>query len=115
MSGGTEKTAAMMHAVFLGLFVVSLQDAIRLLPMAALAAVLLLTTRRLVEVHELRRIFAMDRWEGLLAVVPAVLAVAVDLAVSVPVGLVLMLLLAVRRMTEDLRVDVKERHGQPVL
>jgi SulP family sulfate permease len=115
MSGATEKTAAMTHAVFLGLFVVALQDAIRMLPMAALAAVLLLTARRLIEVHELRRIFAMDRWEGLLAVVTAVLTVAVDLTVSVPVGLVLMLLLAVRRMTEDLRVDVKERHGQPVL
>lgn len=115
MSGGTEKTAAMMHAVFLGLFVVALQDAIRLLPMAALAAVLLLTARRLVEVHELRRIFAMDRWEGALAVVTAALTVAVDLTVSVPVGLVLMLLLALRRMADDLRVDVKERHGQPVL
>jgi SulP family sulfate permease len=115
MSGATEKTAAMMHAVFLGLFVVALQDAIRLLPMAALAAVLLLTARRLVEVHELRRIFAMDRWEGALAAVTAVLTVAVDLTVSVPVGLVLMALLALRRMAEDLRVDVKERHGQPVL
>jgi MFS superfamily sulfate permease-like transporter len=39
----------------------------------------------------------------------------VDLTVSVPVGLVLMALLALRRMAEDLRVDVKERHGQPVL
>src|SRR5512134_2803393 len=115
MSGATEKTAAIMHAVFLALFVVALQDAIRLLPMAALAAVLLLTARRLVEVHELRKIFAMDRWEGALAVVTAALTVAVDLTVSVPVGMVLMVVLAMRRMAEDLRVNVKERHGQPVL
>jgi SulP family sulfate permease len=115
MSGATEKTAAVAHAVFLGVFVLMLQELIRLLPVAALAAVLLLTARRLVEVAELRKIFAMDRWEGALAVLTAALTVAVDLTVSVPVGLLLMVLLALRRMAEDLRVDVKERHGQPVL
>jgi sulfate permease, SulP family len=115
MGGATEKTAAMMHAVFLALFVVALQGAIKLLPMAALAAVLLLTARRLIEVHELRRVLSMDRAEGVLTLVTAGLTVAVDLTVSVPVGVVLMLLLALRRIAEDLRIDVRERHGQPVL
>jgi len=66
MSGATEKTAAVLHAVFLAAFVALLYGAISLLPMASLAAVLLLTSRRLIEIHEIRTIARIDAREGIL-------------------------------------------------
>ncbi len=114
-SGATHRTAAMLHAVFLGLFVLLLFPAIELLPMAALAAVLVLTALRLVEVHELRRVVRIDRYEGGLALLTMVLTVGMDLTVSVPLGVALMLLLALSRMLEDKRLDVVDQHGHTVV
>lgn len=115
MSGGTEKTAALFHAAFLAAFVALLYGYIRLLPMASLAAVLLLTARRLIEVHELRTIVRIDKWEGAFAGLTVLLTVTLDLTVSVPLGVALMLLLALRRMLEDNRLDVCDQHGHSVL
>lgn len=115
VSGGTEKTAAILHAVFLAAFVALLYDAIGLLPMASLAAVLLLTARRLIEVHEIRTIARIDTSEGMLTVLTVLLTVTIDLTVSVPVGIALMLVLALRGMLSDHRVDVHDVRGQAVL
>ena len=115
MSGATEKTAAILHALFLAAFVALLYNYIRLLPMASLAAVLLLTARRLIEVHEIRTIARIDKWEGALAVLTVILTVTLDLTVSVPLGVVLMLLLALKRMLEDNRLDICDQNGHAVL
>lgn len=114
-SGASARSAAMLHAVFLGLFVLLLFPLLGLLPMAALAAVLVLTALRLIETHELRRLLRIDRHEGALALLTALLTVSVDLTVSVPVGVGLMLLLAVKRMLEDHRLDVVDQHGHTVV
>lgn len=115
MSGGTEKTAAIFHALFLAAFVALLYRFISMLPMASLAAVLLLTARRLIEVHEIRTIAKIDHREGLLTALTVLLTVTIDLTVSVPVGIALMLVLALRGMLADNRLDVRDLHGQPVL
>lgn len=115
MSGGTHKSAAIAHALFLAAFVAMLYGFIRLLPMAALAGVLLLTARRLIEIHELRTILRIDRWEGALAVLTTILTVMVDLTVSVPVGVALMIVLALKHTLEENCVDVGEQRGRSVL
>lgn len=115
MSGGTQKSAAALHAIFLAVFVALLYAYIQLLPMASLAAVLLLTARRLIEVHEIRTILRIDRWEGVLALLTVVLTVTLDLTVSVPLGVGLMLVLALRRMLEEKHLDVCDQHGHTVL
>ena len=115
MSGGTHQTAAAIHALCLAAFVALLFKLIGMLPLAALAAILLLTARRLIEVHELRTIARIDRVEGALAVATAVLTVTVDLTVSVPLGVALMLMLALRRMLDGKRLDVCDQHGHTVL
>jgi SulP family sulfate permease len=115
MSGGNHQVAAVVHAVCLAAFVVLLFQVIGMLPLAALAAILVLTARRLIEVHELQRISRIDRVEGALAVATTVLTVTVDLTVSVPAGVAVMLILALRRMLEDKRLDVRDQHGQTVL
>lgn len=115
MSGATAKTAAILHAAFLAAFVALLYGAISLLPMASLAAVLLLTAHRLIEVHEIRTIARIDPREGLLTGLTALLTVTIDLTVSVPVGIALMLVLALRGILSDHRIDVRDVRGQAVL
>lgn len=115
MSGGTHKSAAICHSLFLGAFVVLLYSAIRVLPMAALAGVLLLTARRLIEVHEIKTIARIDRWEGAMAALTVALTVAIDLTVSVPLGIGLMLVLALKRTLAHDCVDVHEQRGLAVL
>lgn len=114
MSGATNKSAALMHAIFLGIFVAALASVVARLPMAALAAVLFMTAMRLIEVGEIRKIHLMGATEGRLAILTAVLTVLVDLTVSVPVGLALTLLLVLRRMLAHGSIAVRERHGVQV-
>jgi sulfate permease, SulP family len=111
MSGATKKSAALMHAVFLGIFVAALASVVARLPMAALAAVLFMTAIRLIEVGEIRKIHLMGAAEGRLAILTAALTVLVDLTVSVPVGLALTLLLVLRRTLKHGTIAVRERHG----
>jgi SulP family sulfate permease len=101
--------------VFLGAFVVALYPSIKQLPMATLAAVLMLTARRLIEVHEVKKILHIDRIEGALVLLTTVLTVVIDLTVSVPIGVGIMMVLAVRRMVQDRRVDVIEDDTHAVL
>lgn len=115
MSGGTHKSAAIVHSLFLAAFVALLYSSIRLLPMASLAGVLVLTARRLIEVHELATIVKIDRWEGALAALTLLLTVTIDLTVSVPLGVGLMLVLALKRTLAENCVDVHEQRGLAVV
>jgi SulP family sulfate permease len=115
MAGATAKSASILHAIFLATFIAILFPMISALPLVALAAVLMLTAKRLIEAKEIQRIFRIDRAEGILAVVTAILTVTIDLTVSVPVGLGLMLLMAIRRMTNEKRMDVVDYGNRSVI
>jgi sulfate permease, SulP family len=115
MSGASSKSSAAFHAIFLAAFVALLYAFIQQLPMASLAGILLLTARRLIEVHELATIARIDRWEGAMALLTVVLTVVLDLTVSVPIGVALMLAMAMRRMLSETSIDVRDQHGQVVL
>jgi sulfate permease, SulP family len=112
MSGASERTAALAHSVFLGLFIAVLAAIVARLPMAALAAVLVMTALRLIEIDEIKRIHRFQPAESRLAILTAVLTVSIDLTVSVPVGVALTLLLALRRMLQQGSVAVRQRHGR---
>lgn len=115
MSGGNSRSAAILHSVFLGAFVVLLYNSIRLLPMASLAGVLLLTAMRLIEIHELKKVASIDRWEGALAQLTVLLTVVLDLTISVPLGITIMLILALRQNLAQVRLDVRDQHGHVVV
>jgi SulP family sulfate permease len=109
MAGATEKSASILHAVFLAIFVAILFPLVGMLPLVALAAVLMLTAKRLIEIEEIRRIFFIAPAEGFLVVVTMLLTVTIDLTVSVPIGVGFMLLMAIRRIINERHVDVIDR------
>lgn len=115
MAGATAKSASILHAIFLAVFVAILFPLVKMLPLVALAAVLILTAKRLLEVKEIRRIFCIDSTEGLLVITTTVLTVAIDLTVSVPVGVVIMLLIAIRRMMNEKSIDIVDYGDRSVM
>ncbi len=114
-AGASSRSAAMLHALFLGLFVLAFSPLLAALPMAGLAAVLVLAAVKLVDPGRMWQIFRIDRTEGATALLTAGLTVAVDLTVSVPLGVSLMLVLALRRMLAERRVDVEDRLDHTVV
>jgi len=109
MAGATAKSSSVLHAVFLAAFIALLFPLVGMLPLVSLAAVLILTAKRLIDLEESRRIFRIDRSEGLLVIATALLTVTIDLTVAVPSGVGAMLILALRRMINEKQIDIVER------
>jgi SulP family sulfate permease len=115
MAGATAKSASVLHAVFLGTFILILFPLVRMVPLVALAAVLLLTAKRLIETKEIRQIFLVDRTEGCLVLMTTILTVVIDLTVSVPLGVGFMLITAVRRMVNEKHMDIVDYGNRSVI
>jgi len=115
MAGATAKSSSVLHAIFLGAFILILFPLVSTLPLVALATVLMLTAKRLIEVEEIRRIFRIDRTEGFLVIATTILTVAIDLTVSVPLGVGFMLIMSIRRMMNEKHLDIVDDGDRAVI
>lgn len=110
-SGAVSPVSGMLHAAFLLLFLLFASGLMKLVPMAALAAVLFMVAWGMSEAERfvsLLRMPGTDRWVLLLTFG---LTVLVDLTVAIAVGVTLASLLFMMRMSEAVRVDT-EGHAQ---
>ena len=85
-AGARTRWSAVFHGVWLLGFVLLAPGLLRLIPTAALAAILVLTGVRLVEAHAIRALWRESRAEGAICVVTAVTVVGVDLLAGVLLG-----------------------------
>ena len=85
-AGARTRWSAVFHGVWLLGFVLLAPGLLRLIPTAALAAILVLTGIRLIEAHAIRALWRESRAEGAICVVTAVTVVAVDLLAGVMLG-----------------------------
>jgi SulP family sulfate permease len=92
-SGARSPVAGMIHAVLLLVFLLVAGDLMRLAPMPALAAVLLLVAWGMSESRHLVRLHQMPRADAALLLLTLVLTVAVDLTAAIVAGVGLSLLL----------------------
>jgi MFS superfamily sulfate permease-like transporter len=88
-AGAKTRVSAMLHGVWLLLFVVALPGLLRTIPTASLAAVLVYTGYKLIDFKSIRRFFTISRSEGLICVITLALVVGVDLLTGVIAGIVL--------------------------
>ncbi len=111
-SGARTPIASFVHAIFVLLAVLALAPLLGYLPMAALAALLLLVAWNMSEArHFLHMLRVAPRNDVLVLVTCFSLTVAFDMVVSVGVGIVLAALLFMRRMAEFSGVSLAEtRH-----
>lgn len=103
-SGASSRLAALAHAAFLLLVVLLLAPVVEMIPLAALAGVLLTTALRMVEVSSLRALLRSSRGDAAVLVGTTVATVVLDLVTAVILGIVAAGALALRRMARSVSV-----------
>jgi sulfate permease, SulP family len=99
-AGARTPLAGMFHAVFLLIFLLAAGKLIAHVPMAALAAILLVVAWGMSEAERFKNLLRMDAGERALLLLTFGLTVLVDLSVAIGVGVTLASLLFLARMSE---------------
>ncbi len=108
-SGGKTPVAGMIHAVTLALLLLFFAPWAKLVPMAALAGILVVVSYNMSELHHFIALFKSPKSDVMVLLTTFLLTVLVDLTVAVEVGIVLSALLFVRQMSEISNVGVITR------
>jgi sulfate permease, SulP family len=109
-SGARSPVAGMLHAVFVLGFMLTLAPLTAYVPLASLAAVLVVVAWNMAELGRFRRLLEAPAGDAGLLLVTFALTVLVDLTVAIEVGVVLASVLFMHRMAEAVAVE-----GGPVL
>lgn len=104
-SGAQTRLTGMIHALFLLLVVLSLGPLARVIPLAALAGILMVTAVRMVEWEAVRAILRSTKSDLSTMLVTMGVTVAFDLVLAIEVGLVLAGILFIQRMRNTLTVE----------
>lgn len=115
-AGAKTRWSAVMHGMWLLLFVMLLPGALKLIPTACLAGILVYTGYKLVDVHKARTLHRTSRGELFVYLATLITIVATDLLTGVVTGIVLSALRLLHEFSQ-LRVHVEERpeHRQTVM
>ncbi len=103
-AGGRTPVAGMVHAVTLLLIVLFFSQYAQYVPMAAIAAVLVVVAFRMGEWHELVRLRKMPLSDALVLLTTCSLTVVFDLVVAVEVGMMLAAVLFIKRMADTTEI-----------
>ncbi len=109
-SGARSPVAGMLHALFILLFMVTLAPLMTYVPLACLAAVLVVVAWNMSELHRFRRLLGAPPGDRMVLLLTFGLTVLVDLTAAIEVGVVLASVLFMHRMAEAVAVE-----GGPVL
>ena len=104
-AGGKTPLAGMMHALFLLLFILFASDFMAYVPMAALAAILVMVAWGMSEVDRFVALLRMPNSDRAVLLLTFGLTVFVDLTVAIGVGVTLASLLFMARMSETVLVE----------
>ncbi|MDD4731493.1 MAG: SulP family inorganic anion transporter [Desulfovibrio sp.] len=99
-AGAATPLAGIIHALTLILFVLACAPLASAIPLASLAAVLMVVAWDMSELHRIRRLLFAPKADSLVMLISFGLTVFVDLTVAVEVGVVLAALLFMKRMSE---------------
>src|SRR5690606_33202167 len=104
-AGGRSPMAGMLHAGFLLAFMLLLAPLMRYVPLAALAAVLLMVAWNMSEVERFHHLMRSSWGDRLVLLVTFVLTVMFDLTVAIEVGLVLAAFVFMNRMSRTFEAE----------
>lgn len=85
-AGAKTRSATVLHGVWMLAFVLLLPGLLRLIPTAALAAILVLTGIKLIQFRAIRALWNESQSEGIICILTAVTVVSVDLLTGVLLG-----------------------------
>ena len=98
-SGGRTRIASLVHAIVLLLVVLVAAGPVGMVPLAALAGVLMMTAVRMVHVATMRSVLGSTRSDALAFLLTALVTVAFDLIVAVMIGVVFAGVFAIRNLS----------------
>ncbi len=104
-SGGHTPVAGMLHAVFLLVFMLLLAPLMRYVPLAALAAVLLVVAWNMSEVEHFRATMSAPRGDRLVLLLTFGLTVFFDLTLAIEVGISVAAFVFMFRMAETVEIS----------
>ncbi|MEO8672397.1 MAG: SulP family inorganic anion transporter [Tahibacter sp.] len=104
-AGARSPISGMLHAVFLLLFMLFLAPLMRYVPLAALAAVLVIVAWNMSEIENFRHLLRGPVGDRAVLLVTFVLTVLFDLTVAIEAGVVLAAFLFMHRMSEVVAVQ----------
>ncbi len=104
-AGARSPIAGMLHALFLLLFMVLLAPLISYVPLAALAAVLVVVAWNMSEVERFKYLMRAPAGDRLVLLLTFSLTVMIDLTVAISVGVVLAAMLFMHRMAEAVAIQ----------
>lgn len=108
-SGAFSPVAGIVHAAVLLLFVLALAPLASLIPLASLAAVLIVVAWNMSELEKFVRLLKAPKSDVTVMLLTFLLTLVMDLTVAVQVGVVLAALLFMKRMTDVTRLAAPER------
>lgn len=112
-AGAQTRLSAMLHGLWLLIFVVSLPVVLRMIPTSSLAAILVYTGWRLVNFKAMKRLWETERGEAIIFAVTATTIVVQDLLTGVAVGIVLSLVQLIYTFARlEIRTDQPFAEGQ---
>lgn len=111
-NGGRTPVAGMIHAVTLFLIVLLFGRWANLIPLCVLAAILMVVSYHMSEWHAFKTLLRAPRMDVAVMVVTFLLTVLVDLTVAVEVGMLMAVILFMKRMTDVTTVKEITREMQ---
>jgi len=105
-SGGKTPVAAIIHAVFLLLVLLFIGKWAAMIPMATLAAVLIVVAYNMSEWREFKHLLKSPRGDIAVLLATFLLTVFIELTVAIQVGILLAAFLFLQKMSKEAKVDV---------
>jgi SulP family sulfate permease len=99
-AGARTRASAAVHALALVVVVLVAGPLVARVPLAALAGILMLTSVRMVEIHNVRAVLLSTRSDAVVLVLTALATLAFDLIVAVELGIAIAVLLALRSVAK---------------
>lgn len=112
-SGGRTRLASIFHAIVLLVVVLAVAGPVGMIPLAALAGVLMVTAVRMVHVGTARSILRSTRADAIGYVVTAIITVSFDLIVAVLIGILCAGFFAIRNLSRATGVAREPIPGPP--
>ncbi|MCK9161928.1 MAG: sulfate permease [Arcobacter butzleri] len=104
-SGAKTPISGIIHAIFIFLFMYALTEYIVKIPMATLAAILIIVAWNMSEIEHFIHILKGPKSDALVLLITFLLTVLVDLTVAVQVGVILAAFLFIKRITDVIDVQ----------
>ncbi len=111
--GAQTPMAGVMHAVWLFLFMILFAPLIIKIPLAALAAILMVVAWNMSEIKHIRQILKAPRGDRVVMFVTFVLTIFVDLNFAIQAGISLAAILFINNMMHATRIDPIDRQNDP--